>query len=635
MQTTIPKELLELRQWVVSDDTKRPFDPKTKTLADVTNPDTWATYEQAIKAGYPYIGFVFTKNDPFVFIDLDNKEDDPNRTLLHQEIIKSAGGTYIERSKSGKGYHIVLRGEMESGRRSSENGLEIYPHERFMLMTGNSLGGNQISNGQELINYLVNQCGQRNLDTAPTISRRDQTDEQVLASAKTSYGKRFEALWSGNWDALHTSQSEADLELCGKLAEFTSDDQQVHDLFLQSALGQRDKAKRYDYLAKHTLPKARVIGDRERGAYEHGKAVALVLLSKWKASKKALLIPFGEFINRKVAILKLVKGVLGEGGLSVLYGAPGAGKSFLALDLSYALATGQPWMGREVSQGAVIYACGEGVSGFTRRAAGLALTKGESTPPIYILPSALSTPDELDQFRDMLKEVGIKSGEPPKLLVLDTLSRYYGDGEDENSAKDMKRFVKAVGSLQEEFPKLHIMVVHHSGKDADRGMRGSSVLLGAADTVISCRKNNDQHIALIEKQKDGQENIPLAFVLDEIELGHDEDGEPITTCVVKPDLDGRARPLKGHEATAVKILRMLKEVEIERGAGNLAGVMTQIPLDAYRNHWYQERPNDKKNSVKKNADNQLRYLHEKKLIAWNGAGSDIELLPALDSVTLA
>ncbi|WP_426765441.1 AAA family ATPase, partial [Pseudomonas aeruginosa] len=134
---------------------------------------------------------------------------------------------------------------------------------------------------------------------------------------------------------------------------------------LASALGQRDKAtKRPDYLDKLTLPKARRIGDSERALMEHGHRVAQAIIAKWEATKKALaanlLEPFAEFIQKKVSVLKLVRGILGEGGLSVLYGAPGAGKSFLALDLGYAVATGQPWMGRDTRQGPVIYAAGEG-----------------------------------------------------------------------------------------------------------------------------------------------------------------------------------------------------------------------------------------------------------------------------------
>ncbi|WP_018275689.1 AAA family ATPase [Teredinibacter turnerae] len=633
----LPPELLELDQWIAADTNKRPISPHSGKLASVTDSSTWASFEEAKKFAEQndlHLGFVFTHDDPFVFIDLDNKECDENRARLHSEILQSAGDTYIERSLSGKGYHIVLRGEMELGRRNSENGLEIYPHERYMLVTGDCVGAQSIAEGQQLVNYLVGQCDKQTETPIAEVYRPPQLDEQILQSARASYRVRFDALWSGNWQKIHESQSEADLELCGKLAEYTSDDAQVQRLFLLSGLGQRDKAKRSDYLEKHTIPKARKIGDRERSAFEHGKTIAEDLLKAWKDGKRVHLIPFGEFINRQVAILKLIKGILGESGLSVLYGAPGAGKSFLALDLCYAVANGENWMGREVSQGAVIYACGEGVSGLSRRAAGIAKAKGNSNPPMYILPTALSTPDEIEQFKEMLAEVTYKTGAPPKLLVLDTLSRYYGDGEDENSAKDMKRFIKSVASIMEGYSDLHIMIVHHSGKDADRGMRGSSVLLGAADTVLSCLKNNDQHIALVEKQKDGQENIPLPFVLEQVELGEDDEGEPITTCIVKPDFDGRAKPLKGYQAQAVDILRKLKTSVDENVQGNLAGVTSNIPFIAYINHWKDTDPKAKSDTVRKRARRILEELAGKKLVTWAGGSEDIITRPELNAVTI-
>src|SRR5690606_13166068 len=343
-----------------------------------------------------------------------------------------------------------------------------------------------------------------------------------------------------------------------------------------------------------------------------------------------LLEPFAEFIQKKVSVLKLVRGILGEGGLSVLYGAPGAGKSFLALDLGYAVATGQPWMGRGTRQGPVIYAAGEGVSGLRMRGKAIAKVKRCDAPNIFFLPHSLSTPDEGEKMAMVLDQVTARCGVPPALLIIDTLSRFFGEGDDENSAKDMKRFVGAISALMAKCPTLHVMIVHHSGKDADKGMRGSSALQGAADTVIQCRKDGDAHRAVVEKQKDGQDNIPLPFALDQVELGEDEDGEPITSCVVVHDHDGKARPLTGWTATAVKVLRQLMQSGMATG-GNLA---TEIPLIAYHNHWYQERPADKKDTVRKNARRQLETLREKKLLEWNGGESPIRLLPTFNGVTI-
>ncbi|MCV4385613.1 AAA family ATPase [Pseudomonas aeruginosa] len=642
MKNNIPLELRQLPQWACARADKAPLDPKTGRLADPTDPATWGTFEQAEAYADQYglrVGFMLSADDPFCVIDLDDKPTKPateEQKARHQKILE-AFQSYTERSSSGTGYHIVVRGAVPSG--VHRDNVEVYSDKRFMIFTGDVVRPLPVADYQPMLEVLHAEMNKPQaapvVDVPPLLQ---VSDEEVLAKARATYGRRFESLWNGNWQQLGIgdgSQSPADLELAGKLAEFTSDDEQVKRLFLASALGQRDKAtKRPDYLDKLTLPKARRIGDSERALMEHGRRVAQVIIAKWEAARKALaanlLEPFAEFIQKKVSVLKLVRGILGEGGLSVLYGAPGAGKSFLALDLGYAVATGQPWMGRDTRQGPVIYAAGEGVSGLRMRGKAIAKVKRCDAPNIFFLPHSLSTPDEGEKMAMVLDQVTARCGVPPALLIIDTLSRFFGEGDDENSAKDMKRFVGAISALMAKCPTLHVMIVHHSGKDADKGMRGSSALQGAADTVIQCRKDGDAHRAVVEKQKDGQDNIPLPFALDQVELGEDEDGEPITSCVVVHDHDGKARPLTGWTATAVKVLRQLMQSGMATG-GNLA---TEIPLIAYHNHWYQERPADKKDTVRKNARRQLETLREKKLLEWNGGESPIRLLPTFNGVTI-
>lgn len=136
----LPSELKVRPQWVCANSNdKIPKSPITGKNANVTNPSTWGTYEQAKYFASQYslhLGFVFTKDDPYVFIDLDNKQDDSRLTALHNEIIKAAGDAYVERSISRKGFHIVVKGYLEAGFKSNEHGVEVYSHSRYMLVTG-------------------------------------------------------------------------------------------------------------------------------------------------------------------------------------------------------------------------------------------------------------------------------------------------------------------------------------------------------------------------------------------------------------------------------------------------------------------------------------------------------------------
>jgi hypothetical protein len=644
-QLRIPESLRALPQWVVARSDKRPINARMGSPASVTNPATWSDFDTALTASRANdcdVGFVLTKEAGFTIIDLDDKLEKPldDKQRKRQIAILDHFDSYTERSVSGRGYHIILKGAIPSGVR--RDNVEIYSDARYMICTGDVVKDLPVSD--QFQSSLEDMYGQMLADDQMVVANTQPlprlADQEVLDKARESYGRRFEALSNGGWQSLcigDGSQSAADLELAGKLAEFTSDDHQVKRLFLASALGKRDKAiKRKDYLDKFTIPKARCIGDTQRSLLEHGRSVAQVLLASLQAPKSAsvtsLLEPFSTFIYKKVSVLKLVRGVLGEGGLSVLYGLPGAGKSFLALDLALAVATGQPWMDRVTRPGPVIYAAGEGVSGLRMRGQAIAKIKCFDQPRVFFLPHALSTPDEGEKLAALLDQVQTTCNAPPVLLIFDTLSRFFGEGDDENSAKDMKRFVGAVSALIAKCPTLHVMIVHHSGKDPVKGMRGSSSLQGAADTVIQVRKDRDRHIAFIEKQKDGQDQTFLPFALQQVELGQDEDGEPITSCVVVPCNEGMQSPLTGWIATAVKLLRHLKEsVLADGGGGNLA---TKISMTEYHDQWYEERRNDKKDTVRKNANRQLEALRDKRLLDWDGGAAPIRLLPNFASVTI-
>jgi primase-polymerase (primpol)-like protein len=112
----IPAELRQRAQWVVADQNKLPLNPATGSPADVTNPATWGTFEQAVEHanGHHYgIGFVFTANDPYTFIDLDAPGDDAQ--LQRHSKIFSSFASYTELSRSGKGVHIIVRGKVPTG----------------------------------------------------------------------------------------------------------------------------------------------------------------------------------------------------------------------------------------------------------------------------------------------------------------------------------------------------------------------------------------------------------------------------------------------------------------------------------------------------------------------------------------
>ena len=142
MFKNIPKEMIKYDQWVCWTKEKRPINPKNSwiTYASVTNSDTWGTFEQAVDAYHRLnlrgIGFVFTKADPFVGIDIDNcRNPKTGRIDAKAMLITRLLDSYTEISPSGTGLHIIVKANLPF--RGKQGDLfEIYNHGRYFTMTG-------------------------------------------------------------------------------------------------------------------------------------------------------------------------------------------------------------------------------------------------------------------------------------------------------------------------------------------------------------------------------------------------------------------------------------------------------------------------------------------------------------------
>jgi hypothetical protein len=141
---------------------------------------------------------------------------------------------------------------------------------------------------------------------------------------------------------------------------------------------------------------------------------------------------------------------------------------------------------------------------------------------VLAVPNLLAPQD----VRDLSGAIG-----PADVIVIDTLAQVTA-GANENSSEDMGKALAACRSLHEATGAV-VVVVHHAGKDASRGARGWSGLKGAADAELEVTRDGDLRRARVSKQKDGTDGDVLAFRLRTVELGRDEDGDPITSCVVE------------------------------------------------------------------------------------------------------
>lgn len=253
----IPGELRELRQWVAyrriaskkrpGKTDKIPVDPGTGKNASSTNPATWGTLEAALaratRDNLAGVGFVFTIQDSFVGIDLDDVIDAQGHieawAMDHIKLCAS----YTERSQSGTGVHIITRGKLPPGG-CKRGKVEMYDAGRFFVCTGDVLTDYRtIRDAQDAIDRIhqatfgTSQPAQKSTGQPTTL-----TDAELLAKAQgASNGAKFAALWDGSTSG-YTSTSEADLALCSFLAFWSGGDTaQVDRLFRQSGLYRANK----------------------------------------------------------------------------------------------------------------------------------------------------------------------------------------------------------------------------------------------------------------------------------------------------------------------------------------------------------------------------------------------------------
>ena len=223
-----------------------------------------------------------------------------------------------------------------------------------------------------------------------------------------------------------------------------------------------------------------------------------------------------------------VRGVLPADGLAVLYGPSASGKSFLALDMAAAISEGSSWFDCRVKTAPVVYAALEGEAGIKLRVAAWEAHQGRPLPAglhMVLQPFKLTEPQDVQDLAAVIPPGGV--------VFIDTLNRA-APTADENSSKDMGGIVSAAEQLQKLIGGLVVMV-HHTGKDTTKGLRGHSSLLAALDATVEVSRDGDRREWKVAKVKDGQDGNVQAFRLKVETLGLDEYGDPLTSCVVVQD----------------------------------------------------------------------------------------------------
>jgi hypothetical protein len=247
----------------------------------------------------------------------------------------------------------------------------------------------------------------------------------------------------------------------------------------------------------------------------------------------------------------LIESIIPRRAFVALYAPPASFKSFIALDIAEAVATGRDWMGYRVpKKGAVLYIAGEGHGGMGAR---VKACKIQNNSPdganLYVIRAQInirSSQEDFDSLVAAINELIAEIDEPLELIILDTLMRMSGGGFNENSSEDMGGFITQAGKLQAIY-LCAMLLIHHSGKDITKGLRGHSSLLGAVDTELEIQRQDSvinsadtsvvgNAILTVTKQKDGADSITVGIEVVNVEVGESALGfETITSLAVRPN----------------------------------------------------------------------------------------------------
>jgi hypothetical protein len=241
------------------------------------------------------------------------------------------------------------------------------------------------------------------------------------------------------------------------------------------------------------------------------------------------LIPFAE-IKLGTERRYLINGLIPRVGLTVIWGPPKCGKTFWIFDACMHVALHWKYRGRRVHGGPVVYCSFEGQTGMEARVEAFRqrfLLEDHGDIPFFLEPVTLDLVNDHPALIAAIKERNVA----PVMVVLDTLNRSLRGSE--SSDQDMSAYIRAADAIREAF-NCAIVVVHHCGINGSRP-RGHTSLQGACDAQLAVtRDSNDNIIVTVEEMKDGPHGDVVASRLDVEDVGVDEDGDTITSCVVLP-----------------------------------------------------------------------------------------------------
>ena len=482
--------------------------------------------------------------DGLTILDIDVSKGG-DTSFANVDMVYGVPETLVARTPSG-GRHVYLRGETRNGVDVLGSGLDVRSTAGGYVVAPGSrtpAGSYEWSNDVSIADtpgWLVQKLGAPRERSADVQGVGDAPDEVVQRAAEwLKTAERSNKGQGGDQAAYRVACGLRDMGVSyGQACELMRSD--AWDLgcgWREGRLEDKPIRSAYKYATGEPGSRAALPGDFP--VIENADKSDI---SEKRVQKTSILrlVDFAEQSAKGAGYV--IKGFLQRRSYAEAFGAPGEGKTFVMLDMAYHVAAETPWMEHKVHGGPVLYLAFEGRGGLVSRAKALRQHYGLKDIPLYIAGASFNLREKTG--RQALGQLIGQMPDKPVLIVFDTFAKALMGG-DENSAQDVGAFNNAIEALIQSTGAC-VAIVHHSGKDPNKGARGSSALLGALDTEIQI---GDGQIT-VKKQRDVEIAEPIGFRLVPLVVGIDQDGDDISSCIVQagaaaavglPRISGNAR----------------------------------------------------------------------------------------------
>ncbi|RVQ67111.1 hypothetical protein EKN06_09325 [Croceicoccus ponticola] len=547
---------------------KVPIDPVTGRNVSPVDPSNWVTISDALEAcrkGLAQgIGIALSDQHPITVageqffltaIDLDNCV---SRVEEYKLLWAEMGQPYGEVSPSGKGLRMLGLSRTVVRGGNAGDGKELYATGRFVTVTGLGGRGALCDFTSDIITLEQQWFGNRSAPKPPKkgmLGQPAQPEHPVFVAPVLSM---LDAISSdtdyGTWRDIVYSVASTGWVCARHLAHTWS----------KRALHRYDAAaldKLFDSFdpARGITIATLAFYARKNGWTDKPTPLLQVLPPPPPPGNSAVpLLMTASQLRQIPAPPYVVRSVFPAQGLAAIYGEPGSGKSFLALDLAHAIAAGTAeWFGFRIRQRPVVYVVLEGLGGMGKRTAALELHTKQLCPDQLRFWSRgihLLTGEGIDKLAaEIAAAVGMGA-----VVIVDTLNQA-SPGADENTSQDMGKIIANSKRLADAVAGL-VILVHHAGKNRTMGLRGHSSLHAAMDAVIEVATVEGKHKAWsITKAKDDSSDVKREFDLISYTVDQDEYGDPVTSCAVQHAVHAAAltltEPKTKHQKAALAALR--------------------------------------------------------------------------------